>query len=161
GCSEAIMVGRVLKTKMYSRWRYLRYIPDLTTARIWLTRLRRDRRPHAILGAIADTLARQGITLIDSTRYTTDQLATTGVMSIRINVKLFAILRERAGAGEMSLELPDAATASMAAEILAAKVPSIADVLPRVAFAVNREYRDRDTILRAGDELALIPPVSG
>ena len=40
-CREAIMVGRVLKTKMYGRWRYLRYIPDLTTARLWLTRLRR------------------------------------------------------------------------------------------------------------------------
>jgi DUF1009 family protein len=45
-CNEAIMVGRVLKTKMYRRWRYLQYIPDLTTARLWLTRLRRDRRPH-------------------------------------------------------------------------------------------------------------------
>jgi len=82
-CTEAIMVGRVLKTKMYSRWRYLQYVPDLTTARLWLTRLRRDRRPHAILGAIADTLAREGITLIDSTVYTTDQLATSGVMTRR------------------------------------------------------------------------------
>src|SRR2546423_10342514 len=61
GCHEAIMVGRVVKTRMYSRWRYFQYIPDLTTARLWLTKLRRDRRPHTILRAIADTLANQGI----------------------------------------------------------------------------------------------------
>ena len=83
GCSDAIMVGRVVKTRMYDRWRYLRYIPDWTTARIWLTRLRRDRSPQAILSAIADTLADRGIRLIDSTTYTADQLATPGVMTRR------------------------------------------------------------------------------
>jgi len=83
GCCDAIMVGRVLKTKMYDPLRYLRYIPDLTSARLWLTRLRRDRSPQAILSAIADTLAEQGITLIDSTTYTKDQLATAGVMTSR------------------------------------------------------------------------------
>jgi DUF1009 family protein len=83
GCVEAIMVGRVLKTRMYSRWRYLQYIPDLTTARLWWTTLRRDRRPHTILRVIADTLADKGITLIDSTKYTPDQLATPGVMTRR------------------------------------------------------------------------------
>ena len=81
GCTDAIMVGRVTKTRMYDPWRYFRYIPDLTTAKIWLTRLRHDRSPQAILSAIADTLATQGITLIDSTAYTTDQLATPGVMT--------------------------------------------------------------------------------
>jgi DUF1009 family protein len=83
GCTEAIMVGRVTKTKMYSRWRYFRYIPDLLTARVWLTRLRHDRSPHAMLGVIADTLADHGITLMDSTAYTKDQLATQGVMTSR------------------------------------------------------------------------------
>src|SRR4051812_41199989 len=53
GCSDAIMVGRVLKTKMYDPLRYIRYIPDLTSARLWFKRLRHDRSPHAILGAIA------------------------------------------------------------------------------------------------------------
>jgi DUF1009 family protein len=81
GCTEAIMVGRVTKTRMYDRWRYFRYIPDLLTAKIWLTRLRHDRTPQAMLSAIADTLEQRGITLIDSTRYTTDQLATAGVMT--------------------------------------------------------------------------------
>jgi DUF1009 family protein len=83
GCSQAIMVGRVTKTRMYDRWRYLRYIPDLRTARIWLTRLRHDHRPAAMLNAVADELSSEGITLIDSTRYTPDQLATPGVMTRR------------------------------------------------------------------------------
>ena len=83
GCDEAIMVGRVTKTKMYDRWRYLRYIPDLLTAKVWFTRLRHDRTPQAMLSAIADTLGERGIKLIDSTTYTTDQLATSGVMTRR------------------------------------------------------------------------------
>ena len=41
------------------------------------------------------------------------------------------------------------------------KIPAIADYLSRVAFAVNQTYVDRSTILHDGDELAVIPPVSG
>jgi DUF1009 family protein len=80
---EAIMVGRVTKTRMYSRWRYLRYIPDLKTARLYLTRVRRDKRPGAILRTIADALEDEGITLIDSTVYTPDQLTAAGVLTRR------------------------------------------------------------------------------
>jgi DUF1009 family protein len=83
GVSEAIMVGRVTKTRMYGRWSYLRYIPDLTTVRAYLTRVRRDKRPGAILRTIADVLADEGITLIDSTVYTPDQLTTVGVLTRR------------------------------------------------------------------------------
>ena len=83
GCSEAIMVGRVTKTRRYDRWRYVRYIPDLRTIRVWLTRLRHDRRPKAILTALAEELAAEGITLIDSTRFCADQLAVPGVMTSR------------------------------------------------------------------------------
>jgi UDP-2,3-diacylglucosamine hydrolase len=81
GCAEAIMVGRVLKTRMYDRGRYFRYIPDLRSARLWLTKLRHNRSPRAILSALAEELQAEGITLIDSTRYTSDQLATPGVMT--------------------------------------------------------------------------------
>jgi len=81
GCTEAIMVGRVGKSRMYDRWRYFRYIPDLHTIRLWLTDLRHDKRDHAVLEAVARALASAGITLIDSTRYTTDHLASAGVMT--------------------------------------------------------------------------------
>src|SRR5258706_1500940 len=81
GCEQAIMVGRVRKSQMYSRWRYFQYIPDLRTLKIWFTRLRRDKRDHAVLLAVADELAKEGITLIDSTAYCADHLSTPGVMT--------------------------------------------------------------------------------
>jgi len=83
GVSEAIMVGRVTKTRMYKRFAFLQYIPDLRTLRMFFTRVRRDKRPAAILNAIADELATEGITLIDSTLYTPDQLTTPGVLTRR------------------------------------------------------------------------------
>ena len=71
-------------------------------------------------------------------------------------MRLFAMLRERAGAREVTLELPDGARVRDAL----AKLGSIAEGLPLV-MAVNREYADEDQPLDPGDELALIPPVSG
>ena len=66
------------------------------------------------------------------------------------------MLRERAGAGELTLELPDGARVRDALEALG----GVADGLPLV-MAVNREYAPADQPLDPGDELALIPPVSG
>lgn len=81
GVSEAVMVGRVVKTRMYARFAWAQNIPDLRTARLWFTRLRHDKRPFAILNALADALESEGIRLIDSTTYTRDQLVTTGVLT--------------------------------------------------------------------------------
>lgn len=78
-----------------------------------------------------------------------------------MQVKLFAILRDAAGVGEVALDLPDRATVQMLGEHLSQKFPAIAGHLPRVAYAVNREYASRDIQLHDGDEVALIPPVSG
>jgi molybdopterin synthase catalytic subunit len=80
---------------------------------------------------------------------------------MRVNVKLFAVLRERAGTSELTLEMSDGETVGAAAGQLAQRLPAIADLLPRVAFAVNREYVPTSTLLKNGDELAAIPPVSG
>ena len=75
---------------------------------------------------------------------------------MKITVRLFAILRERAGSDRIELDLPDGARV---ADALAA-VGDLARDLPLV-LAVNREYAPDDQPLHAGDELALIPPVSG
>ena len=75
---------------------------------------------------------------------------------MEVTVRLFAMLRERAGAREVTLSLPDGARVSDAL----AELGSIAEGLPLV-MAVNREYADADQVLDPGDELALIPPVSG
>jgi molybdopterin converting factor subunit 1 len=80
---------------------------------------------------------------------------------MRIHVKLFAILKDRAGVGELRLDLPDQATVEIARSEIASRFPPIAEMMNRVAFAVNREYVKRETVLQDGDELALIPPVSG
>ena len=76
---------------------------------------------------------------------------------MEVTVRLFAILRERAGSSQVSLELPEGARVSEALEALRSVAPP---ELPLV-MAVNREYADEDQVLDAGDELALIPPVSG
>jgi MoaE-MoaD fusion protein len=76
--------------------------------------------------------------------------------SMRVRVRLFAMLRERAGCNELELELPDDARVSDAL----AQLEHLAGGLPLV-MAVNREYAAADAPLAPGDELALIPPVSG
>ena len=83
GVREAIMVGRVKKREMHRRRQWLwiaRQLPDLTTLRAYVTRLRRDRRTDTVLQTIADELQKRGITLIDSTAYTTNHLAAEGTM---------------------------------------------------------------------------------
>jgi molybdopterin synthase catalytic subunit len=82
--------------------------------------------------------------------------------TMTISVRLFAILRERAGQDRIALELDPGATVDDALAALAREL-GLAEPLDRmaVAMAVNRDYASGDTELHAGDELALIPPVSG
>ena len=80
---------------------------------------------------------------------------------MRIQVRLFAILRERAAAAEIALDLPASANVATAVDQITARFPEIRDLVRKAAFAVNREYAAADRILREGDELALIPAVSG
>lgn len=75
---------------------------------------------------------------------------------MRVRVRLFAALRERAGSDEIELELPEGAVVADALE----RVRSLTGDLQAV-MAVNREYARAQTALHPGDELALIPPVSG
>jgi MoaE-MoaD fusion protein len=75
---------------------------------------------------------------------------------VEVTVRLFAMLRERAGAPELTLDLPEGARVSDAL----ASLEGLAEGVPLV-MAVNREYADPGQVLDPGDELALIPPVSG
>ena len=75
---------------------------------------------------------------------------------MNVTVRLFAGLRERAGTDQVALELPDGARVG---DALARMGDLISDV--PVVMAVNQEYADQGRSLAAGDELALIPPVSG
>lgn len=78
-----------------------------------------------------------------------------------ISIRLFAMLRETVGAGELPLELPAGATVSRAVESLVAKHPELGALVKRSACTVNLSRVSADTTLNEGDELALLPPVSG
>jgi molybdopterin converting factor subunit 1 len=80
---------------------------------------------------------------------------------VRVRLRFFASLRERLGAGERDCTLDEGATVADLWQTLCAENASLAEVGPSLSFAVNREYVDRDAPLRDGDEVALIPPVSG
>jgi molybdopterin synthase catalytic subunit len=81
---------------------------------------------------------------------------------MNVHVRLFAMLRERAGRDTIEVEVPDSATVADAIEALR-ELPGLGEVMQRmpVVMAVNREYARAEAPLHAGDELALIPPVSG
>jgi molybdopterin converting factor subunit 1 len=81
---------------------------------------------------------------------------------MEVTVRLFAILREGAGRDSIELSLPDGATAAEAIEALRSEgeLGALIDRLP-VRMAVNRDYAEPTTVLAPGDELALVPPVSG
>jgi molybdopterin synthase catalytic subunit len=75
---------------------------------------------------------------------------------MRIGVRLFAGLRELAGTRATEVELPEGATAGDVWSAL-----ELGDEPAGILIAVNKAYVSRDSVLAAGDEVALIPPVSG
>lgn len=82
GATEAIMVGRVAKKRIYTPWRIATYLPDWRAFRIWYGRLRgRDKRNDTLLCALADELAAGGIILQDSTTYCPEHMAQAGVLT--------------------------------------------------------------------------------
>ncbi len=85
---------------------------------------------------------------------------------MKVRVRLFSILRDRAGTSETEIQLPAGATVGGALENLAERLPRLAPTLLGAGgfpllLAVNRDYAKRETTLRDGDELAVLPPVSG
>ena len=75
---------------------------------------------------------------------------------MQVRVRLFAALRERAGSGSVEIDLPEGA-------VVADVWPSLGlgDEPPGLLFARNRAYAERGDALAPGDEVAVIPPVSG
>jgi molybdopterin converting factor subunit 1 len=78
-----------------------------------------------------------------------------------VRVRLFASLREAASRAESRMELSEGATAEAAWQALLSELPTLAGRRPGLAVAVNRAYAGFETVLRDGDEVAFIPPVSG
>lgn len=80
---------------------------------------------------------------------------------MRIRIRLFAMQRELAGTRELEVELPDGADVAAAWVALVAIHPALAPGGSSVRFARNGAYADAATRLADGDEVAMIPPVSG
>jgi len=80
---------------------------------------------------------------------------------MNVRVRLFAVQRELAGAREVALALGDGATVADAWDGLVALHPGLAPGRESVRFARNGKYADATTPLADGDEIAMIPPVSG
>ena len=81
--------------------------------------------------------------------------------SIGVRVLFFASLADLMGGRRRSIDLPAGATVADAVERLAREAPELAARAGHVSFAVNQAFVPTDSPLADGDELALIPPVSG
>jgi molybdopterin synthase catalytic subunit len=82
-------------------------------------------------------------------------------MTIAVRIRLFAVQRELAGTREVRVDLPDGSDVEVAWNALVGRFPVLAPGRASLRFARNGDYADPTTILADGDEVAMIPPVSG
>jgi molybdopterin converting factor subunit 1 len=80
---------------------------------------------------------------------------------MKIRIRLFAAVRDIVGRREELLELPEGTTVSDLLHRFAVDHPRLQSLTPSLLLAVNREYVEATRVLRDGDEVAFIPPVSG
>ena len=80
---------------------------------------------------------------------------------MRVTVRLFARLRDIAGAADLSRDVPDGSTAADVWRRLIAEFPDMARYESSISTAVNADYAKMTTVLADNDEIAFLPPVSG
>ena len=80
---------------------------------------------------------------------------------MRVTVRLFARLRDLAGAGELVREIAAPATAGTVWTALVDELPSLKEYERTISVAVNAEYARMAAAVEDGDEVAFLPPVSG
>ena len=80
---------------------------------------------------------------------------------MRVTVRLFARLRDIAGAAELARDVAPGATIGAVWRELAGEFPDLVPYERSISSAVNADYARMDTELRDGDEVAFLPPVSG
>jgi len=76
-------------------------------------------------------------------------------------VRFFALYRERAGRSTIPVQLPEGATVADLTSELRRHFPTLAPPEVQIVTAVNADYADPETLLHHGDDVCLIPPVSG
>jgi MoaE-MoaD fusion protein len=83
------------------------------------------------------------------------------LLGMRVRVLFFGMLKEMAGKAADSIDLPDGASVRDVLTHYERQIPRLKDSLSSLALAVNQHYAGAETPLKAGDEVALLPPVSG
>jgi molybdopterin synthase catalytic subunit len=80
---------------------------------------------------------------------------------MNLNIRLFATLKELAGASSVQIELEEPATVADLLKMIGIKYPNMELSLQSTLVSVNHEYADRELLLKSNNEVALFPPVSG
>ena len=80
---------------------------------------------------------------------------------MRVRVLFFGVLKDLAGKSSDWLDLPEGASVRDVLTSYASRIPRLQESLASLALAVNQQYAGPDTKLKPGDEVALLPPVSG
>ena len=80
---------------------------------------------------------------------------------MKIKLLFFASCRDATGTREAEIEVEEGITVSSLKDLLIITYPNIRSQLKTISVAVNSEYMNDETTLNNGDEIALIPPVSG
>jgi len=80
---------------------------------------------------------------------------------MKISVRLFASLKEKAGTSVISISVPAGTSVEQLLSIIQSENMELKGATQGVLVAINQEYASSDTIIMESDELALIPPVSG
>ena len=81
--------------------------------------------------------------------------------TIRVTVKLFAAYQEAYGVPELQLELPQGMTVMQMCDRILTERPELENLRNITRFGVNLQFAEPNTVLQDGDEVVLIPPVSG
>lgn len=79
----------------------------------------------------------------------------------RVRVLFFATLRDKAGAREVEMVLPDGTDVRALKALLSTEYPTLKESLGSVLVSINREYAFDEQVLPASAEVAFFPPVSG
>ncbi len=85
----------------------------------------------------------------------------SNVPGITVNLLWFSVLADHRGRRSEQISLPQGARGSDLIDLLAKEMPVIAKYREYIRLAVNQAYVNGDTLLKDGDEVALITPVSG
>jgi len=80
---------------------------------------------------------------------------------MKIKVKFFASYKEAVGTDEIDLDLGKGSDVSQLLAAVKKMHPAIGELIEPLIVSVNKEYAEFDKVLKEGDEVALLPPVSG